>query len=186
LEEHATRCGPALEAIRRSRDQSVAQRQGRIQRSRLSDAGAFTSVIATRPVDRGGRKGTEPTIRSAPLAQSRGRAVVHAAEPLPDFLTVEEAAKVLRIGRTAAYGLTRQWRVTGGEGGLPVVRFGRQLRVPGAALEVYASGPLTALPSIGRPEKVHPSNSHPREVLASRSWSSTANRADQLALFETA
>lgn len=27
---------------------------------------------------------------------------------LPDFLTVEEAARLLRIGRTAAYELTRQ------------------------------------------------------------------------------
>lgn len=49
-------------------------------------------------------------------------------------LTVEEAAKVLRIGREAAYDLARQWRVTGGREGLPVVRFGRSLRVPRAAL----------------------------------------------------
>jgi hypothetical protein len=53
-----------------------------------------------------------PRISAALLAQIRGRAVVHASEPLPDFLTVEEAAKVLRIGRTVAYGLTRQWRVS--------------------------------------------------------------------------
>jgi hypothetical protein len=31
---------------------------------------------------------------------------------VPDFFTVEEAAKVLRIGRGAAYALARQWRVT--------------------------------------------------------------------------
>lgn len=60
---------------------------------------------------------------------------------LPDFLTVEEAARVLRIGRTAAYGLTREWRATGE--GLPVVSFGRLLRVPRAALEAVAGGPLT-------------------------------------------
>ena len=61
-----------------------------------------------------------------------------AQELIPDFLTVEEAAKVLRIGRTAAYGLTQQWRATSGAAGLPVVRFGRQLRVPRAALENFA------------------------------------------------
>ena len=55
-------------------------------------------------------------------------------EDLPDVLTVEEAAKVLRIGRGAAYDLARQWRVTDGREGLPVVSFGRSLRVPRAAL----------------------------------------------------
>ncbi len=55
-------------------------------------------------------------------------------QELPEVLTVEEAASVLRIGRGAAYELARQWRVTGGREGLPVVRFGRSLRVPRAAL----------------------------------------------------
>ncbi len=55
-------------------------------------------------------------------------------DELPDFLTVEEAAAVLRIGRTSAYLLCQRWRFTGGEVGLPVVRVGRQLRVPRAAL----------------------------------------------------
>ena len=55
-------------------------------------------------------------------------------EELPEVLTVEEAAAVLRIGRTAAYELCRQWRTTGGRQGLPVVAFGRTLRVPKAAL----------------------------------------------------
>lgn len=55
-------------------------------------------------------------------------------EELPEVLTVEEAAAVLRIGRTAAYELCRQWRATGGRSGLPVLAFGRSLRVPKAAL----------------------------------------------------
>ncbi len=55
-------------------------------------------------------------------------------EELPEVLTIEEAAKVLRIGRGAAYALARQWLETGGREGLPVVRFGRSLRVPRAAL----------------------------------------------------
>lgn len=54
---------------------------------------------------------------------------------LPVVLTVEEAARVLRIGRGAAYELARQWRETGGHHGLPVVTLGRSLRVPREALE---------------------------------------------------
>src|SRR3546814_16093304 len=49
--------------------------------------------------------------------------------------TVEEAAKILRIGRTAAYALAREWRTTNGRSGLPVLELGRTLRVPRAALE---------------------------------------------------
>ena len=50
-----------------------------------------------------------------------------------DVLTVEEAADVLRIGRSAAYDLARIWRA-GDPSGLPVIQVGRQLRVPRAAL----------------------------------------------------
>jgi Helix-turn-helix domain len=52
----------------------------------------------------------------------------------PDFLTLEETAEILRIGRNQAYELARVWRTTGGQRGLPVVEFGRLLRVPKAAL----------------------------------------------------
>ncbi|MGH9099703.1 MAG: helix-turn-helix domain-containing protein [Acidimicrobiales bacterium] len=55
-------------------------------------------------------------------------------DELPEFLTVEEAAAVLRIGRTSAYLLCQRWRFSRGEAGLPVVQVGRQLRVPRAAL----------------------------------------------------
>ena len=53
----------------------------------------------------------------------------------PQTLTIEEAAKVLRIGRTTAYALAREWRTTGGRSGLPVLALGRTLRVPRAALD---------------------------------------------------
>lgn len=53
---------------------------------------------------------------------------------LPDFLTVEETAAVLRIGRTSAYAEIRRWETTGGSAGVPSVRFGRAVRVPKAAI----------------------------------------------------
>ena len=61
----------------------------------------------------------------------------------PDFLTVEEAGEVLWVGRTAAYQLARQFLATDGVAGIPVVRYGRQLRVPRCRLEDVLGGPLT-------------------------------------------
>ena len=49
---------------------------------------------------------------------------------LPDFLTVEETAQVLRIGRTTAYAEVRHFHVTHGREGIPSVRSGRSLRIP--------------------------------------------------------
>jgi hypothetical protein len=54
---------------------------------------------------------------------------------LPEVLTVEEAAAVLRIGRRMAYEQAQLWRATGGREGLPVVVIGRCLRVPRIELE---------------------------------------------------
>jgi excisionase family DNA binding protein len=65
---------------------------------------------------------------------------------LPQFLTVEEAAAVVRIGRTAAYQLAARYEATDGREGLPVVRFGRLMRVPRTSLELWAGGPLDELP----------------------------------------
>ena len=63
-----------------------------------------------------------------------------AAERLPDLLTVEEAARVLRIGWTLAYELAGPWEATGGREGLPVVRVGRLLRVPRHQLDRLLAG----------------------------------------------
>jgi hypothetical protein len=60
----------------------------------------------------------------------------------PDFLTVEEAARVLRIGRTAAYLAAKRYRETGGADGLPVVAIRGSLRVPRRLLEAMAGGPI--------------------------------------------
>ena len=65
---------------------------------------------------------------------------------LPDFLTVPEAAAVLRIGRTAAYDLAKRYERTDGAEGLPVVRIGRVLRVPRAHLERLAGTTITRIP----------------------------------------
>lgn len=57
-----------------------------------------------------------------------------------DVLTVEEAAEVLRIGRSTAYDLARRWR-SGNPSGLPVIEVGRFLRVPKSALEALLARP---------------------------------------------
>jgi hypothetical protein len=61
---------------------------------------------------------------------------------MPEVLTVEEAAEVLRISRNSAYTLARLWRTTGGREGLPVIELGRNLRVPRAGLERLLEGGL--------------------------------------------
>lgn len=53
---------------------------------------------------------------------------------LPPFLRVEQAQELTQLGRTQLYEQTRLWRETDGREGIPVVRFGRTLRIPTAAL----------------------------------------------------
>jgi hypothetical protein len=65
------------------------------------------------------------------------------------FLTVEEAAAVLRLGRSQAYELAQVWRAMGGQRGLPVQEFGRILRVPKAAL-LRLAGVLEPMPGVDR------------------------------------
>lgn len=67
-----------------------------------------------------------------------------APEP-EDFITVEEAARRLRIGRTRAYVEARRYVESGGaEGIIPAIPVGRLYRVPVARLEEIAGGPMRA------------------------------------------
>ncbi len=66
--------------------------------------------------------------------------------PVPDLLTVEEAARLLRIGRTKAYALTQEWRATGGKSGIKVIEVGGRLRVPRVWLEELISAPIEFIP----------------------------------------
>lgn len=72
---------------------------------------------------------------------------------VPDLLTVEEAGRVLRIGRSAAYELAARCLSSDGAEGLPVIRVGRLLRVPRVALETFAGISITDIP---------PTHSRPR------------------------
>ncbi len=67
-------------------------------------------------------------------------------EDLPAMLTVDEAARVLRIGRSLAYQLATRYLDSGGTDGLPVLRLGGVLRVPGFALrELITTGTVIQL-----------------------------------------
>ena len=68
----------------------------------------------------------------------------------PATITIAEAAELLRISRSTAYALAHRW-LAGDPNGLPVVRVGRSLRVPGHAMrralavsdeESHASRPI--------------------------------------------
>ena len=53
---------------------------------------------------------------------------------LPPFLRAEQVQELTQLGRSQVYVLMRLYRRTGGREGIPVVPFGRSLRVPTAAL----------------------------------------------------
>ena len=61
---------------------------------------------------------------------------------VPEVLTVEEAARLLRISRGLAYQLARRFVDSGGQEGLPVLRLGRRLLVPRSQIERLLSGEL--------------------------------------------
>ena len=77
-----------------------------------------------------------------------------------NFLTVVEAARVLRIGRTAAYEATRRFLATDGAEGLPVYKVGGTLRVPRHKLEEIAGGPIEIPTEHAGPTSTQPHRSN--------------------------
>ena len=66
--------------------------------------------------------------------------------PASPLLTIEEAARVLRIGRSLAYQLAGEYMASGGTSGMPVIRIGGCLRVPRwALLELVLTGRVVRL-----------------------------------------
>ena len=66
--------------------------------------------------------------------------------PVTPVLTIEEAARVLRTGRSLAYHLAHEYEASVGISGLPVIRVGGCLRVPRwALLELAMSGRVVRL-----------------------------------------
>jgi excisionase family DNA binding protein len=59
---------------------------------------------------------------------------------LPDFLSVSEAARVLRVSRNSAYKLANLFIDSDGAEGIPAVRFGRSIRIPRIAIEAILGG----------------------------------------------
>ena len=55
-------------------------------------------------------------------------------DDLPPFMTVEQAAKVLQLGRSKTYELTVEFDCSAGRSGLPFVWLGKQKRIPRTAL----------------------------------------------------
>jgi hypothetical protein len=66
--------------------------------------------------------------------------------PATPLLTMDEAARVLRIGRSLAYQLAHEYEASGGVSGVPVIRLGGCLRVPRwALLELVLTGRVVRL-----------------------------------------
>ena len=77
-------------------------------------------------------------------------------EPVPDCLTIEEGARVLRLSRTTGYEQARVFRETGGKAGLPNFEVGGSFRVPTSALERMLGRPITHIPPARRAGATRP------------------------------
>jgi hypothetical protein len=107
---------------------------------------------------------------------------------IPVLLTVEEVGDLLRIGRTKAYAMTREWRETNGRSGLPVVDLGNVLRVPRKAIEDLTGVDLSAVPFPGGSNGAASTGLSTQDT-ADKPTKSTRDRrgrnTDQLDLFES-
>ena len=106
---------------------------------------------------------------------------------VPDLLTIEEAARVLRIGRTKAYAMGQEWRVTDGRSGIKVREFGGQLRVPRAWIEEQLGAPLRSIPQRpGRANATHDEGGAPTTGRAAEPASTPKPEPEELELLPTA
>ena len=65
---------------------------------------------------------------------------------LPLLLTVEEAGRLLRVGRSHAYNQVTLYFASGGTEGIPALRLGGLLRIPKQALhELVTTGRIVQL-----------------------------------------
>jgi hypothetical protein len=62
-------------------------------------------------------------------------------------MTIEQAGRVLQLGRSKTYELSVEWERTGGRSGLPFVWFGRQKRIPRDALVRFIEDTLARPPT---------------------------------------
>jgi len=105
---------------------------------------------------------------------------------VPDLLTIEEAARVLRIGRTKAYAMGQEWRVTEGRSGIKVREFGGQLRVPRVWIEEQLGAPLRSIPQRpGRANATHDEGSAPTTERAVEPTSTSKPEPEELELLPT-
>jgi hypothetical protein len=96
---------------------------------------------------------------------------------MPALLTVEEAARVLRIGRSLGYELARRYLASNETEGLPVIRFGHAcLRVPRWA--------LVELIRTGRVVRLNDPSAH-SSLKSRRQRSASTRLASQLTLLES-
>lgn len=94
-----------------------------------------------------------------------------APEGVPDFLTIAEAARILRTGRTTAYLQAQLWRDTGGKEGLPNRKVGNLARVPTALFEQHYGIRVTTVPPARDRRQQRPAKdaAHVRDLDAARS-----------------
>lgn len=90
----------------------------------------------------------------------------------PDFLTVDQTADVLQLGRSTTYELVGRFVRSAGADGIPAILVGGQYRIPRARLEEYAGRSITWPPP--RPRKARPHR-------CSRKAADTATERAQLA-----
>ncbi len=86
---------------------------------------------------------------------------------VPDLLKVMEAAAVLRVGRTSAYEMAREYLATNGASGMPTVRIRGQLRIPRVPFEEWIGAPITVWPPLELPTDEDPAADQPVAVAAS-------------------